>query len=384
MSQTGGDDRQKDLLRPEALDEIVDLNGHPLARLSGAGSIGLPRPALRLGLSGRSRSARLADAAGRRALHPEAHAQPVGRSASARWLENPYYQFFCGELSFCRQAAVAPTACSLTRWRQRLGEEQLVALIPESLSAGAQDGCDRDIGTWSGSSWTRRCNPRRSPIRPDARPDASGPGEAGSPRPAGRGSASSELCPGRQARGNHDQGRYTHAHQFKRMRRELKFLRIRLGRVIRDIRRKIAGRPDLFGRASTRCSISQPRSAFSRSPPTRPGRSFRCTPPKSSAHRQRKGPRTLRVRLQSERVATPVTSPKGGQFVLHAKALHGNPFDGHTLGPMVADFEKLTGGPGAPHPRRQRLSRPQANANKLRASGSAARSVVPPRPYAAR
>jgi IS5 family transposase len=30
-----------------------------------------------------------------------------------------------------------------------------------------------------------------------------------------------------------------------------------------------------------------------------------------------------------------VTKPKGGQFVLHAKALHGNPFDGHTLGPVV-------------------------------------------------
>lgn len=38
-----------------------------------------------------------------------------------------------------------------------------------------------------------------------------------------------------------------------------------------------------------------------------------------------------------------MTSPKGGQFVLHAKALHGNPFDGHTLGPVVADMEKLTG-----------------------------------------
>jgi transposase, IS5 family len=36
-------------------------------------------------------------------------------------------------------------------------------------------------------------------------------------------------------------GRYTHAHQFKRARRELKFLRTRLGRVIRDIRRKVAG-----------------------------------------------------------------------------------------------------------------------------------------------
>lgn len=38
-------------------------------------------------------------------------------------------------------------------------------------------------------------------------------------------------------------GRYSHAHQFKRARRALKFLRTRLGRVIRDIRRKIAGDP---------------------------------------------------------------------------------------------------------------------------------------------
>jgi IS5 family transposase len=30
-------------------------------------------------------------------------------------------------------------------------------------------------------------------------------------------------------------GRYTHAHQCKRARRELKFLRTRLGRAIRDI-----------------------------------------------------------------------------------------------------------------------------------------------------
>ena len=42
-------------------------------------------------------------------------------------------------------------------------------------------------------------------------------------------------------------------------------------------------------------------------------------------------------------IATPATAPKGGQFVLHAKALHGNPYDGHTLGPVIADLEKLTG-----------------------------------------
>src|SRR5207237_815305 len=42
-------------------------------------------------------------------------------------------------------------------------------------------------------------------------------------------------------------------------------------------------------------------------------------------------------------IATPATKPKGGQFVLHAKALHGNPFDGHTLGPVITELEQQTG-----------------------------------------
>ena len=38
-------------------------------------------------------------------------------------------------------------------------------------------------------------------------------------------------------------GRYAHAKQFNRHRRQLRLLRIRLGRLIRDIRRKTAGHP---------------------------------------------------------------------------------------------------------------------------------------------
>jgi len=41
-------------------------------------------------------------------------------------------------------------------------------------------------------------------------------------------------------------------------------------------------------------------------------------------------------------IATPATKPTGSRFVLHAKALHGNPFDGHTLGPVVIELERLT------------------------------------------
>ena len=34
---------------------------------------------------------------------------------------------------------------------------------------------------------------------------------------------------------------------------------------------------------------------------------------------------------------------KGGQFILHAKALPGNPYDGHTLGEVIEETEALTG-----------------------------------------
>jgi IS5 family transposase len=41
-------------------------------------------------------------------------------------------------------------------------------------------------------------------------------------------------------------------------------------------------------------------------------------------------------------VTTNACAP-GGQFVLHAKALPGNPYDGHTLGAVIDNTEKLTG-----------------------------------------
>jgi transposase, IS5 family len=44
-----------------------------------------------------------------------------------RWVENPYFQYFCGEVVFRHELPFDRS--SLTRWRQRLSEEQLVALL---------------------------------------------------------------------------------------------------------------------------------------------------------------------------------------------------------------------------------------------------------------
>jgi transposase, IS5 family len=44
-----------------------------------------------------------------------------------RWVENPYYQLFCGEAFFRHDLPFERS--SITRWRQRMGEAKIVALI---------------------------------------------------------------------------------------------------------------------------------------------------------------------------------------------------------------------------------------------------------------
>jgi hypothetical protein len=57
---------------------------------------------------------------------------------SARWVENPYYQLFCGEEFF--QHKLTFDRSSLTRRPQRMGEQRLVALIQESLAVATRTG----------------------------------------------------------------------------------------------------------------------------------------------------------------------------------------------------------------------------------------------------
>ena len=328
------DDRQKDLLRP-ALEEIIDL-GHPLVRLAreidwgfldrrfasvcapGPGQPGLPTR-LVAGLLILKHMHNLSD-----------------EVLCARWLENPYYQFFCGELSFCHRRPFDRS--SLTHWRQRLGAEQLVALIQESLSVAHKTGAlaSRDL--------------ERVVVDTTVQPKAiAHPTDA---RLCHRALEKLvDLARRHQVRLRQSYrrvakraaimvGRYTHAHQFKRARRELKFLRVRLGRVIRDIRRKIAGNELLEERFADLLALA--------------------VRVRLQDHRQR-GPKVYALHAPEVEcigkgkarapyefgckvsVATPATKPKGGQFVLHAKALHGNPFDGHTLGPVITELEALTG-----------------------------------------
>src|ERR1700758_5368220 len=56
----------------------------------------------------------------------------------ARWVENPYYQYFCGEEVFRHPLPLERS--SITRSRDRRGEERLEALLQESLAAAPRSG----------------------------------------------------------------------------------------------------------------------------------------------------------------------------------------------------------------------------------------------------
>jgi IS5 family transposase len=56
----------------------------------------------------------------------------------ARWIENPYWQYFCGESVF--QHSLVFDRSSMTRWRRRIGPEKLERLLAETLRVAMTSG----------------------------------------------------------------------------------------------------------------------------------------------------------------------------------------------------------------------------------------------------
>jgi IS5 family transposase len=328
------DDRQDDLFRPP-LEEIINLR-HPLVRL--AAEIDWEFVAKRFGAVCRTGPGQpplptrlMAGLLILKHMH-----NLSDERLCERWVENPYFQFFCGEVVFRHELPFDRS--SLTHWRQRLGEEALAALLQESLSVAHRTGAlqskdlervvvdttvqEKAIAHPTDARLTHRAIDRLADL------------------------AKREGVELRQSyvrvakRAAIMVGRYIHAHQFKRARRALKFLRIRLGRLIRDIGRKIDGNPELEERFVPLLALAmrvRHQEARQRGPKVY---SLHAPEVECIGKGKPRAPYEFGCKVS---IVTPVTAPRGGQFVLHAQALHGNPYDGHTLGPVIADLEKLTG-----------------------------------------
>jgi IS5 family transposase len=252
------------------------------------------------------------------------------------WLENPYFQFFCGEEFFQHRLPFDRT--SLTRWRQRMGEERLAALIQESLAVALKTGALKP------SELTQVVVDTTVQPKNAAHPtDAKLTGRA---RERLVRLAKQHGVPLRQSyarvgkRALIRQQRYAHAKQFKRAGKCLRTLKTYLGRVMRDIRRKIEGSKALEAVFAHALSLSY-RVLTQKKRQAAPKVYALHAPEvecigKGKAHK----PYEFGVKVS---LATTAAPSKGGQFILHAKALPGNPYDGHTLKTVLPGIEALTG-----------------------------------------
>src|SRR5580693_5068414 len=134
--------------------------------------------------------------------------------------------------------------------------------------------------------------------------------------------------------------RYAHAKQFKRANRALRTLKTYLGRVIRDIARKIDGDHRL--EASFAGLLGLARQVRSQERGQRGPKVYSLHAPEVECIGKGKPHKPYEFGVKVS-VATTLKHCKGGQFVTHVKALPGNPYDGHTLATVIADMEALVG-----------------------------------------
>jgi len=135
-------------------------------------------------------------------------------------------------------------------------------------------------------------------------------------------------------------GRYAHAKQFKRMNRSIKFLRTRLGRLIRDIGRKIDGNDDLA--ATFLVPLIKARQIRSQKHRQRGWKLYSWHEPETECIGKGKAAKPYEFGVKVS-LTTTNSRCKGGQFILHAKALPGSPYDGHTLRQVIEETQSLTG-----------------------------------------
>ena len=134
-------------------------------------------------------------------------------------------------------------------------------------------------------------------------------------------------------------GAMLHAKQFNRHRRQLDH-RGKLGRLIRDIGRKIAGHQDI--EAAFALPLARARSDRGQQQRQRGWKLYSFHAPETECIGKGKASAPYEFGVKVSIVTTNARAP-GGQFVLHAKALPGNPYDGHTLRDVIDQTQKLTG-----------------------------------------
>lgn len=246
------------------------------------------------------------------------------------WVENPYWQHFCGEIHFQHEPPIDPS--SLTRWRKRIGEAGVERLLTESIDAARRGKVVKE------KSFDNVIVDTTVMEKAIAFPTDSQLLEKGRQHLV---KLAESLGVGLRQNYNREAprlaaqvARYAHAKQYRRMRAALKTQRTILGRVWRDMQRKLSTeQADTVAVKTTLAKVQR----LLNQQRTDKNKLYSLHAPEVECIAKGK------VRHPYEfgvKVSIATTHKEG--LVVGIKSMPGNPYDGHTLSSAVAQIHALT------------------------------------------
>ena len=321
-------DRQKDMFKTP-LEEIIDMK-HELVRLAGYipweefereyGALYQPdkgRPA---------KPTRLLVG-----LHYLKEAESLSDEKTLWvWVQNPYWQYFCGMKYFEHRIPIDPS--QMTRWRKKVGEAGMEKMLAGTVRAAL------DMKAMLAKSF-QKVNvdttvqekavhyPTDARLYYDMREKLVRMAEEN-----GVALRQSYVRVGKRAL--YQVGRYTHARQMKRAAKQIRKLKTYLGRVLRDIQRKTEGDADKQKAFREALALAGRVLAQKR---TDSKKVYSVHAPEVECISKGKTHKKYEFGVK---VSVVTTSREG--FVIGMKTLPGNPYDGHTLSESIEQARRIT------------------------------------------
>lgn len=239
----------------------------------------------------------------------------------ATWVENPYWQYFCGEQYFRHDLPIDPSL--MTGFRKRIGEAGCEFILGLTLSAGL---ATKTVAKSSLAVVNVDTTVQNKAITfpTDARLLHK---------------ARIALVRLASKLGIKLRQRYAHARQINRAAAQTRKLRTYLGRIIRDIERKMQPSGSTPSRMQQLLQIAtrihaQPRKRSEGAPP----KLYSVHAPEVECIAKGKAHKKYEFGVKVGIVSTSKES-----FVLAAKSLPGNPYDGHTMQACMEQATRVTG-----------------------------------------
>ena len=237
-----------------------------------------------------------------------------------QWVENPYWQVFTGETYLQTEPPIDPS--SLTRWRKRLGEAGVEELLAETIEAARRAGV------------IKASSVKRVIVDTTVMPKAiAHPTDSRLLERCREHLVKAAARNGLKLRQNYNReaprlglqiGRYAHAKQYKRMRKALRTLRSRVGRVMRDVERQVTQVAE-SGRVALQELIDRTKRILSQKPKDK-NKLYALHAPEVEclAKGKARTPYEFGVKVS-------ITTTHKEGLIVGMRSMPGSPYDGHTL-----------------------------------------------------